>query len=415
MDASPVNCLLSEKGINQLNSSFSRMTLIQRHSAPKHATQSPVGEFQGMAFYNIGYTGFALQELSSQDTDYALDRTKVIARVGKEGVKPMTQEEQEAERAMTWRLIKQFTMAILKADLTYFSFPVGYSENRTFMERASDLFAFLVSDFLERAYFCNSPEVRLSYVAVGIIASFHLAMRSKKPWNPVLGETYIARWPNGPTMYAEQISHHPPVTSIQICSQTNHWTIDATLNFEINLGVSKATIRQKGLTRLRFADGCTYKWEFPSITVLGIIRGDRIVRVRGPFDMKDVTNDLEMHVEIAPKPSKQCKIASSRASTIWGGVRRRGAGTDDFMTKITGDYMSVLCLDGQPIWEIERDFAQRPSMKIDESELLPSDCRFRIDRSMLIQGNVSGAEEGKTLMENLQRRDAKLRVKDASK
>jgi hypothetical protein len=374
-----------------------------------------VGEFQGMAFYNTGYTGFPLQELNSQDTDYALDRTKVITRVEKEGVKPMTQEEQEAERSITWQLIKKFTMAILKVDLTHFSFPVGYSENRTFMERASDLFAFLVSDFLERAYFCNSPEVRLSYVAIGIIASFHLGLQSKKPWNPVLGETYIARWPNGSTMYAEQISHHPPVTSIQIYSQTNHWTIDATLNFEIDLGVSKTIIRQKGLTKLRFADGCIYEWEFPSITVLGIIKGDRIVRVRGPFDMKDVTNNLEVHVEIAPKPSKQRGIISSRASTIWGGVRRRGVGIDDFMTKITGDYVGVLCLDGLPIWEIEHDFAQRPNMKIDESELLSSDCRFRIDRSMLIQGNVSGAEEGKLLIENLQRRDAKLRVKEAPK
>jgi hypothetical protein len=255
------------------------MTLIQRRSAPTSAVQSPIGEFQGIPYYNVCSTGFPLQQLGSDDGDYARDRMKVLTRVGKEGVKPLTNEEQETERAMTWQLVKQFTMGIFKADMTCFSFPVGYNENRTFMERASDLFAFLVSDFLERAYFCNSPEARLSHVAVGIIASFHLCMRSKKPWNPVIGETYIGRWPNGPTMFAEQLSHHPPVTSIQIISQTNHWTIDATLSFEIDLGLSKATIRQKGLTRLRFADGCTYEWEFPAITVVGIIRGDRVVRV----------------------------------------------------------------------------------------------------------------------------------------
>jgi hypothetical protein len=131
--------------------------------------------------------------------------------------------------------------------------------------------------------------------------------------------------------------------------------------------------------------------------------------------MKDLTNDLEMHVEIAPKPSRQRGIAFSRATTIWGGVRRRGAETDAFVTKITGGYAGVICLDGRPIWTIERDFAQRPSVKIDDDELLPSDCRFRIDRSMLIQGNISGAEEGKALLENLQRRDAKVRVKGAPK
>jgi hypothetical protein len=54
-------------------------------------------------------------------------------------------------------------------------------------------------------------------------------------------------------------------------------------------------------------------------------------------------------------------------------------------------------------------------MKIDENQLLPSNCRFCIDHSMLIHGNISGAEEGKRLMENLQCHDTKLRMKDASK
>jgi hypothetical protein len=75
--------------------------------------------------------------------------------------------------------------------------------------------------------------------------------------------------------------------------------------------------------------------------------------------------------------------------------------------------VDVLCLDGQPIWEIERDFAQRPNMKIDENQLLPSNCRFCIDRSMFVYGNISGTEEGKMLMENLQCYDAKLHMKDA--
>jgi hypothetical protein len=149
------------------------------------------------------------------------------------------------------------------------------------MERARKLFGFLVSDFFERVYFCNSPEVWHFYVTVGTIASFHLDLQSKKPWNQVLGETYIAQWSNGPIIYTEQISHHPPVTFIQIYSQINHWTIDATLNFEIDLGVAKTTIHQKRLTRLWFADGCTYELEFPSITVLGTIqRRSNCVRAR---------------------------------------------------------------------------------------------------------------------------------------
>jgi hypothetical protein len=314
------------------------------------------------------------------------------------------------EHGLNWQLVKQFTMGIFKMDVTCFSFPVGYNENRTFMERASDLFSFLVCDFLELAYSCDSNQIRLSYVAIGIIASFHLYLQAKKPWNPVIGETYVGRWPNDSTIFAEQVSHHPPITCLQISSQTNHWNIDANLCFDIDQGLSKVNILQKGLTRLRFADGCTYEWEFPTITAVGILSGDRIVRVRGPLKMKDITNDLEVHVKISPKPSKQRGIVHPRASTIWGGVRRHGSTKDAFMSRITGDYAGIVNLDGQPIWKLEHDFAQRPIVKIDEEELLPSDCRFRIDRSMLIQGDISMAEEGKLLLENLQRRDAKLRV-----
>jgi hypothetical protein len=48
-----------------------------------------------------------------------MDQTKVIMYVGNAGVKSLTQEEQEAERAMTCQLIKQFIVAIFKADLTH--------------------------------------------------------------------------------------------------------------------------------------------------------------------------------------------------------------------------------------------------------------------------------------------------------
>ena len=33
-----------------------------------------------------------------------------------------------------------------------------------------------------------------------------------KPFNPILGETYQC-WINGCPFYAEQISHHPPISS----------------------------------------------------------------------------------------------------------------------------------------------------------------------------------------------------------
>jgi hypothetical protein len=278
------------------------------------------------------------------------------------------------------------------------------------MERGGDLFSFLVCGFLDRAYASDSPEICLSYITIGVIASFHLYLQAKKPWNPTLGETYVGQWPNGTTMFAEQVSHHPPVSAVQITSPLNHWRIDAHMCFDIDSGLLKTDIKQKGWTRLSFDDGSTYEWEFPTIRVVGILKGERVVRVKGPFRMKDITHNLEVHIKISPKASKVRHIKNPRATTIWGGVRRHGAEKDAFLTRITGDYADAVFIDGEPVWRLESDFAQRPCAKVEECELLPSDCRFRIDRAMLIQGDITAAGDGKELMESLQRRDRQLRT-----
>ena len=38
----------------------------------------------------------------------------------------------------------------------------------------------------------------------------------KKPLNPLLGETFHGSWPDGTTLIAEQVSHHPPISAYHI-------------------------------------------------------------------------------------------------------------------------------------------------------------------------------------------------------
>jgi hypothetical protein len=226
----------------------------------------------------------------------------------------------------------------------------------------------------------------------------------------VLGETYVGRWPNGVMIFAEQISHHPPISCIQIRCPANDWRIDAHLRAEIGQGLMKADIMQKGFITLRLNDGAIYQWEYPTIRAVGIVKGDRIVKIKGPLKVNDIQNGLEAYVKVAPKVSKTRGIVHPRATTIWGGVRRAGAPKDSFLTTITGDYAGTICVDGEPVWNIEADFAQRPCAKVDEEDLLLSDCRFRVDRGTLIQGDMEAADAAKKLVETLQRQDAKMRV-----
>lgn len=44
----------------------------------------------------------------------------------------------------------------------------------------------------------------------------HVFQSWRKPFNPILGETWQARLDDGATVFFEQISHHPPVSAFQM-------------------------------------------------------------------------------------------------------------------------------------------------------------------------------------------------------
>ena len=49
-----------------------------------------------------------------------------------------------------------------------------------------------------------------------VIGGLRRQTSTLKPFNPILGETYQAQYSSGLQVYAEQISHHPPVSSWQV-------------------------------------------------------------------------------------------------------------------------------------------------------------------------------------------------------
>ena len=95
------------------------MDLTQVKEAPH--TNEPVGELEGRQYYNASYTEFPKHELKLTDSNYTRERTVAINCNSKDGVKPMSKEEQAFERQLNWELVKRFTMAIFKMDVTRFS------------------------------------------------------------------------------------------------------------------------------------------------------------------------------------------------------------------------------------------------------------------------------------------------------
>ena len=49
-----------------------------------------------------------------------------------------------------------------------------------------------------------------------VIGGLRRQTSTLKPFNPILGETFEAAYEGGARVWAEQISHHPPISSWQV-------------------------------------------------------------------------------------------------------------------------------------------------------------------------------------------------------
>ena len=61
---------------------------------------------------------------------------------------------------------------------------------------------------------------------------------AEKPFNPILGETYQGMI-DGCPVYAEQISHHPPIASLLM--KGRGYTVYGSLETKSELGLNSAT------------------------------------------------------------------------------------------------------------------------------------------------------------------------------
>jgi len=60
----------------------------------------------------------------------------------------------------------------------------------------------------------EDPIERLKLVITTSIAGMHLCTGQLKPFNPILGETLQCKLDDGSKIYAEHISHHPPISNL---------------------------------------------------------------------------------------------------------------------------------------------------------------------------------------------------------
>lgn len=168
---------------------------------------------------------------------------------------------QQQHGSVLMHLLSQVSVGM---DLTKVTLPTFILERRSLLEMYADFFAhpdnFIISTSL------SSPEERFISVVKYYLGAFYAARKSgvaKKPYNPILGETFRCRWsvpglsPSGEkttrgpfpgsdinqlTFIAEQVSHHPPISAFyaehpakKISLNAHIWTRSSFLGLSIGV------------------------------------------------------------------------------------------------------------------------------------------------------------------------------------
>ncbi|TRY74648.1 hypothetical protein TCAL_01622 [Tigriopus californicus] len=171
-------------------------------------------------------------------------------------------------------------------DLTKIVLPTFILERRSLLEMYSDFFAH--PDLFTEIADGTSPADRMIRVLKWYLSSFHAGRKSsvaKKPYNPILGETFRCFWnlhetergdkvKTGPlpwvgqndlSFVAEQVSHHPPISAFYAEHPKKRITVNAhiyTKSSFLGMSVAVHNVGQGKLTLLDHKE--EYICTFPS-------------------------------------------------------------------------------------------------------------------------------------------------------
>ncbi|CAL5223830.1 g6406 [Coccomyxa viridis] len=340
-------------------------------------------------------------DLKAEDVAEDFDDKKHASTDGYVFNSPADMQDIRMQRQAVWGLLKNLGSHILRegVNLTRITLPIRVFETRSFLQRLTDNWAYI--HLLEQAADAADPADRMRYLVAFVIGGLRRQTSTLKPFNPILGETYQAQYSSGLQVYAEQSSHHPPF----IFFGNGNWKASARGN--------SIWGQQSGRNSVLFTrDGSTVSWELPKLLLKGILWGERVLKYSGAIAFEDDKNGIRCNVSIeGSQPgllSSLWRSKKSRKHDELHGTLQKG---DKVLDTIHGSWLTSVEWakwgSGKKIWDAAMSEVHAPQPV---KAPLPSDSRHRGDLKALVEGNVEGAQEQKSKLEQLQRSDQALRM-----
>jgi Oxysterol-binding protein len=307
-------------------------------------------------------------------------------------------------------LIKRLGSNILEGkSVINISLPVRIFEPRSFLQRITDVWCYAPL-YLTQAAREEDPVERMKYAVTFLISGLHRGGKQAKPFNPILGETFQAQYPDGSQVLCEQVSHHPPITAYQLLGPNGLWKLQGFNEYQASFRPNGLVCGQKGPNIIEFADGSIIRYNMPRVRISGAVMGDRLFSYFDSITFEDRRNHVRCTINFDPD------ALSGITSYIWSSkspadtIRGELSHNNKAVAQVTGSWLEELRFDDECVWSIGQFEGLDPNPV---SNPLASDCRNRSDLQALLENNLDLAEVEKLRLEEEQRRDRRLR-KDAA-
>ncbi|KAJ1439220.1 Pleckstrin-like proteiny domain [Sesbania bispinosa] len=332
----------------------------------------------------------------------------------------------EKEKGVSlWSLIKDN----IGKDLTKVCLPVYFNEPLSSLQKCCEEMEY--SYLLDRAYEWgrrgNSLMRILNVAAFAVSGYASTEGKICKPFNPLLGETYEADFPDkGFRFISEKVSHHPMVVACY-CQGTG-WKFWGDSNLKSKFWGRSIQLDPVGILTLEFDDGEVFQWSKVTTSIYNLILGKLYCDHYGTMRIQG-NRDYSCKLKF-----KEQSIIDRNPHQVQGIVQDRNGKTlstllgkwDDSMYYINGDYGGKgkgyeSLSEAHRLWKRSKppNFPTRynftrfaitlneltPGLK---EKLPPTDSRLRPDQRYLENGQYEMANSEKLRLEQRQRQARKM-------
>ncbi|XP_052440074.1 oxysterol-binding protein-related protein 8 isoform X3 [Carassius gibelio] len=278
--------------------------------------------------------------------------------LGEAGEESQTETVSEENKSLIWTLLKQVRPGM---DLSKVVLPTFILEPRSFLDKLSDYYYH--ADFLSEAAVEENAYNRLKKVVKWYISGFYKKPKGlKKPYNPIIGETFRCLWlhtkTNSKTFYiAEQVSHHPPVSAFYVSNRKDGFCLSGSILAKSKFYGNSLSAILDGEARLSFLNrGEDYVMNMPYAHCKGILYGTMTLELGGQVSIACEKTGYSALLEFRLKPF----LGSSDIVNQISGKIKLGK---EVLATLEGHWDSEVFINDKKTGEIETFWNPTPELR----------------------------------------------------